>query len=215
MPYYAYPRNGAEISHAEYDRERGIRGRLTKKPKPIGAGESLADATEIAFAHLGRNPSDLVYVADAADLVHDVVINEGYHADQAASEKWLCGSIVLLILSATTLIASTFFSAGIGGFLSFLGVSCLYFIITRTGIQNEVEGGVVCFIILLLILMLLPAVAAARDAYKRKQGSARMEHQLVVNVRRITTRSTRSTQTRVSCNQCQLFVPGYRGRYPT
>lgn len=160
MQYYAYPGSDTEISHAEYDLDQGIRGRITKKPKPIGTADSMPKVAEIAYAHLGRNPSDLVYIADEAGIVHDIVLNDGFHAEQAANERWLCASITLLVLCATTLVASTFFPAGFADLLSFLGVSVLYFAITRTGIQNDVEGGVVCFIILLLVLMLLPSLNA-------------------------------------------------------
>ena len=172
MPYHVYPRqDGAVVSHVEYDANLGIHGRLTAKPSPIGSTDSIADATEMAYAYLGRNPSGAVYIAGDDDLIYDVILNDGYHADQSKNEKLLCLSFSLLIFCFTAFASSTFVGAQLGSFLSFIGVSLLYIGITRTGIQNEVEGGVVCFIILVLLLLLLPAFAAAIDAYKRKNAA--------------------------------------------
>lgn len=172
MPYHVYPRcDGTAVSYAEHDASLGIHGRLTAKPNPIGSADDIADAIEIAYAYLGRNPSDAAYIADDDDLIHDVILNDGYHADQHKFEILLCSSIVLLIYCFTAFASSTFFGAGLTSFLSFIGVSLLYFAITRTGLQNEVEGGVVCFMILILLLLLLPALATARDTYNRKNSA--------------------------------------------
>ena len=172
MTYNAYSRcSGTNVSHAEYDADAGIHGRLTEKPESLGASDSLAAAIEIAYAHLGRKPSDAVYIADDDDLIHEMIFNDGYHADQASNEKWLCSSIALLILCLTSFTASTFAGLGLSGFVAFCAVSLLYILITRTGVQNEVEGGVVCFIILVLLLLLLPALSAARDAYQRRNAA--------------------------------------------
>ena len=172
MTYNAYSRaSGTSVSHAEYDADAGIHGRLTKKPESLGGSDSLAAVIEIAYAHLGRRPSDAVYVADDDDLIHEVIFNEGYLADQRNNEKWLCSSISLLILCLTSFAASVFAGLGLSGFVAFCAVSLLYVLITRTGVQNEVEGGVVCFIILVLLLLLLPAFFAARDAYQRRNAA--------------------------------------------
>ena len=172
MPYHVYPRRGGtSVSHAEYDANLGIHGRLIAKPSPIGTSESISVAIEIAYAYLGRNPSDAAYIAGDDDLIYEVILNDGYHADQSKSEERLCLAIFLLIYCFTAFCSSTFFGAGLGAFLSFISVSLLYVAITRNGIQNEVEGGVVCLIILVLLLLLLPALSAARDAYNRKSSA--------------------------------------------
>lgn len=172
MRYHVYPRqDGTVVSHVEYDANLGIRGRLTAKPRKIGSADSIADAIEMAYAYLGRNPSGAVYIAGDDDLIHDVILNDGYHADQSKNEKMLCLSISLVIFCFTAFASSTFLGAGLGSFLSFIGVSLIYLVITRTGIQNEVEGGVVCFFIPILLLLLLPALTAAIDAYNRKNAA--------------------------------------------
>ena len=165
MRFHAYPnRQGSVVvSHDIYDEQNGTLGRLVAKPNSIGDAESIDLATEIAYAHLGRAPSDAVYIADDNDIIRKVVFNDAYHKERENSERWVCMSIALLVLCFTTFIGTIVTELGLGGLLLFSGIAILYVFVVRTRIQNEVEGAVVCFIILVLIFFLLPAVRVARD----------------------------------------------------
>ena len=165
MSLHAYPsRNGSVVvSHDNYDDTNGTLGRLVSKPDSIGDAESLDHATEIAFAHLGREPSDAVYIADDEDIIRKVVFNDAYHRERENSERWVCMSIALLVLCLATFIGTIVTDAGFGGLVLFGGIAVLYSLVVRTGIQNEVEGAVVCFILVVLIFLLLPAVRAVRE----------------------------------------------------
>ncbi len=165
MSFHAYPnRQGSVVvSHDNYDEEKGTLGRLVSKPDGIGHAESIDLATEIAYAHLGRAPSDAVYIADDNDIIRKVVFNDAYHKERENSERWVCMSIALLVLCLVTFSGTIVIGLGFGGLLLFGGIAVIYVFVVRTRIQNEVEGAVVCFIILVLIFLLLPAVRAARD----------------------------------------------------
>jgi len=165
MSLHVYPnRQGSVVvSHDNYDEAKGALGRLVSKSDSIGESESLDDATEIAYAHLGRVPSEAVYIADENDVVRKIVFNDAYHKERETSERWLCASVSLLILCLTSFVGTIASGIGIVGLLIFVVIAILYLVVVRTRIQNEVEGAVVCFIILVLIFLLLPAIKAVRD----------------------------------------------------
>ena len=112
---------------------------------------------------LGREPSDGVYIADDEDVIRKVVFNDAYHKERENSERWVCMSIALLVLCLETFVGTLVTDAGFGGLVIFGGIAALYSLVVRTRIQNEVEGAVVCFIIVVLTFLLLPAVRAVRQ----------------------------------------------------
>lgn len=89
MKFFVYAETNGPISidYSTRDEAAGVIGSLKEKPKPIGDAASKEDAIEKAYAHLGRRPSGLVYVADSDGLLYEIVINRQYHEELNRNAK--------------------------------------------------------------------------------------------------------------------------------
>lgn len=173
MAYHVHGDGELVVPYAERDEARGVICRLTAKSASIGTSESLEDAIEIGYAYLGRHPSESIYIANDADEVHKFLINHKYFAQREALEKSGCMGKALLVLCCVSFAGSVPLGVGLGGLALFATIALVYVFVVRTGIENEVEGAVVCLMILILTLTLIPPLKAARDrANKAKQETS-------------------------------------------
>ena len=159
MSFHAYPATGSvTMSHEHYDEANGVLGRLVSKSASVGEADTLEGATEIAYAHLGRAPSEGVYIADDDDVVRKVVFNDAYHKERQRDERNIGMALSLLILCLTAFIGTVALGLGIAGLLAFVVNAGVYIAVVLTGIQNEVEGGMLCFIYMILSFLIIAAI---------------------------------------------------------
>lgn len=94
--------------------------------------------------------------------------NEDHYAaiDKAGRRNAIAWS--LLVFSVTCLVAASFGSLGAAPLLAFAGASALYALILRIDIFNEIEGAVLCEILLILALLLVAALQHAHQIAPKK-----------------------------------------------
>ena len=165
MHYALHKSNGSfNINYDCRDMNNGIIGSLDDPQEALATAHTLEDAIEAAYAHVGRFPSDSLYVIDSDRRVHDIVLNKRYHEERTASTKsllmaWACFAICLLSFAFTAITG-----IGVVGIVFFGAILCLYLGMVRYGIFNEVESLVVCVILSVLVAMLIPAISQILNA---------------------------------------------------
>ncbi len=170
MKYLVYAQQDGPISidYSRRDEPAGIIGSLKEKPQAIGEAASKEDAIEKAYAHLGRAPSDMAYVADSNDLLYKILINRQYQEESNRNGKRQCMAWSILVFCIVSFLATLFAGLGFTGFLMFIGVTAVYIVFVLAQFQNELESAVVCLMVLLLICFGIPAFRAARQAYHER-----------------------------------------------
>lgn len=146
------------IDYAARDEAAGTIGSLRDLTSPIGTADTHEAIMEIAYAHLGRHPSDMLYVADANGCVYDIVINRQYHDERSASGKVIVVAWTCFVLAVLALISTVLLGIGYVGLILMAVSISLYLAIVRSGFFNEIEAGVVCVILVLLATLLIPAI---------------------------------------------------------
>lgn len=133
----------------------GILGSCTLgEVTPVVTACSLEELKREARAYLGTEPDAILYLTDGDCRVYEIVSNDKHHAAIDKAERLVAISVVLLIFSITCLSAAALGSHGASALLLFAGVVSIYGLIVGTGIQNEIEGAVLCEILLILTLLL-------------------------------------------------------------
>ena len=165
MSFFAYAASHGciKIDYTTRNEAAGVIGSLASRPDPVATADDRDSITERAYAHLGRSPSDLVYIADSDGLLYEIIINRAYSDERDVQEKWHFIAWSLLVMCITCFLATLTLGLGFKGLFLFAGVTALYLLVVKTGIQNEVEAAVLCLIILILVCILVPGVRAARS----------------------------------------------------
>ncbi len=133
------------------DDSRGILGSIQPTGPAFAQADGLGATEELVRAHLGREPNDLVYIADANLLVYRIVTNEKHHqlCESAAKRVAIAWGIAALAIGS---LLST--STNALGVQVFFGATCLYLAMVWLRIFNAIEAAVICFIFLCLITLL-------------------------------------------------------------
>jgi len=165
---YVDPTPMLHIDYAGRDETAGIIGSLLDLPDPIGTADTHELIMEIAYAHLGRHPSDMLYVADANGRVYDIVINRQYHDERSASGKAIVVARTCFVLTVLAFVTTVLLGLGYIGLILMVASIALYLAIVRSKFFNEIEAGVVCVILVLLTALLIPAIESAMRKSKNR-----------------------------------------------
>jgi hypothetical protein len=167
MRYFVYPsRADVLLSKENYDLSQGILGSLTTNTESIGDSDSLAEAVQLAYAELCRNPTVSLYITDENLVVRHFISHQepiDYRKQLNQAESWGCCSTTILIFAVVCFIVTIATDFGYMGFIIFLGISTVFMLMVLLKIQTEVESAVVCLIILVLALLLYSAIRDAID----------------------------------------------------
>lgn len=151
--------DGTDFSFEGRDEDAGILGRHPpSETPPVVTAETLEDLKRKARAFLGKEPDAVLYLADTDNHVYEIMINEKHHAAVESVQRRTAISIALLIFCVTCLLGA----GSLGSLLCFVGISTLYALILRFRLYNEIEGAVVCLILLFVIIMLIPVLQRAK-----------------------------------------------------
>ena len=162
MQYLIYlsTRGSPQIDYAARNEDAGIIGSLRETPEPLLTADSHEEAVEKAYAHLGRNPADLLFLADSSNQLYDILLNRQYHRDCNSLRRgklrgWACFTLALFSLVLTA-------SLGLGSLgLVICGAAiALYLLLLLTRAFNEIQAGFVCFILLLVTALLIQGSSA-------------------------------------------------------
>lgn len=167
MSFFAYTASSDGIHKIDYKTRNdaaGVIGTLLPTSAPTATADDRDSITEKAYAHVGRNPSDLVYIADSEGLLYEVI--KTYNAQEDKLLSWLFAAGWLFALSVICFLTTIVFGFGIYGFLFFVGGAVLYLLLVLGGVCNAMEGAVTCSIILILLFLLIPAITAVRKVQK-------------------------------------------------
>jgi len=138
---------------------------------PVVTAHSLEELEREARAHLGKEPDALLYLTDGDGRVHRIMINEKHHAAREWAERRTVISVALLVISVTCLIGASAGLVGAWALFGFVSAVALDALIVRSGFSNEIEGAVVCEILLILALLLIPQLQRVRNT-GTEQGAA-------------------------------------------
>jgi hypothetical protein len=150
------------------DESAGILGRLTPGAAvPVAVADTLEQLQREARAYLGDEPAAFLYLVDADGGVRAIVINRKYHEATEKAERRTAIATALLVLCVTSLLGATLGSLGGWALLGFVTAAGLYALILLAGLFNEIEGAVVCEMLLILALLMVSAVQRGRSAAER------------------------------------------------
>lgn len=166
MTFTAYQarHDGTDFSSKGRDEAAGILGRHTpSEAPPVVTAHTLEELKLEARAYLGKEPDALLYLTDADRRVHQIMLNEKHHAAIDSAGRRNAISIALLVFCVTCLLGASLGALGAWALLSFVSAVALYALILRVGLLNEIEGAVLCEILLILALILIPALHRVRS----------------------------------------------------
>ncbi|MEX0938716.1 MAG: hypothetical protein WDZ59_12720 [Pirellulales bacterium] len=159
MTFSAYQarHNEMHFSIEGRDDASGILGIFNpNEAKPVLTADTLEELEQEARAHLGKEPDAFLYLTDGGRRVHRIMINEKHHAAIGRANRRTAVSVAILVFSFTCLIGASLAPLGTLALLGFVGTASLYFLILRWDLYNEIEGAVVCEILLIIVLLLTP-----------------------------------------------------------
>ena len=165
MAFAAYQarHDGTDFVFDGRDDAAGILGTFRPgEAPPVVTAETLEELEQKVRAHLGEEPAAFLYLADGNGHVYRIMINKKYHAAIGSAERRTAISVALLVFSVTCLITASLTSLGAWTLVCFAGAVGLYVLILRVGLFNEIEGAVICEILLILALLLVPALEKLR-----------------------------------------------------
>ena len=170
--YVALP-FGAGVASEREEKTDNWFGRLVEKSNSLGTAETLEESRRMALQHLGSHCTDSVYVVDRHDKICEVVRNESfieYQRECASGEYWSQQAIPLLLFCMISYVGTVILT-GVGwpGLMLFGGLTLLHLLVVRLRIENEVESGCVCVLLLLIVYALFPWIQAARDKARQDQ----------------------------------------------
>lgn len=164
MLYAAYQarHDGTDFSFDGRDDANGILGTFSPDGvPPIVTADTLDGLRTLARAHLGEEPGAFLYLTNADGRVLEIMINAKYHRALEAANRSTGIAGALLLFCTTSLVATAFSMIGWWAIVAFVGAACLYCVILRLRLFNEIEGAVICEIFLILGLVLIPAIKIA------------------------------------------------------
>ena len=176
MQYLIYlsTRGSPQIDYAARNEDAGILGSLRETPEPLLTADSHQEAVEKAYAHLGRNPADLLFLADSSNLLYEILLNRQYHRDYVALTRaklrgWACFAI-----TATSLVFTASLGLGALGLIICGAAISLFFLLVLTRSFNEIQAALAC-LILLVVAALLTHGNAAISRPNRSEASRYIE----------------------------------------
>ncbi len=176
MQFLLYVSTGMlDVDYSARDEAAGIIGSLRDVPIPVAAAESKEAITEMAYAHLGRHPSNMLLIADSNGLLYDIVINESYEEERSATGRalvvaWACFGLSMLSFVATVLLGLSY-----TGLILMVASIGLYFAIVRAKIFNETEATAVSVTLLVVAIFLFFTVESARR--RAQKGTNNQMHE--------------------------------------
>jgi hypothetical protein len=158
MTFLAYSEAGKPITvrYSKDESGQSLRTVTTSRP-PIGESPTREGIAEIAYACLGRDPAERIYITDSQNRLLEIIISEKYH--QSVGEG--AGPFMpwaLLFLCVVCFVGTILNELHWGGLGILVLISLLYIVLVCLRIQREVESAVICTVILLLTLALVPEV---------------------------------------------------------
>ena len=160
------------IDYTKRNAAAGVIGFLHNEDQPLAIADSKDSIVEIGFAHLGRNPSDTLYVTDSDGNLYETMINRPYHAACDPNRRNLAIAWSFFTLSMVCFLMTTIMGLGFWGIAFAVATILLYYAIVRGGVFNEIEACVVFVILLVTVMLLLPAVQAAMKTKQERANSA-------------------------------------------
>jgi hypothetical protein len=161
--------DGTDFSFEGRDESAGVLGVFhPREAAPLLTANTLEELEREARAHLGKEPSAYLYLTDDGHRVYRIMINEEHHATIEKRMRRTAIACVLLVFGITCLVGAYFGSLGIMPLLVFVGIAALYVLLLRVDFFNEIEGAVICEIMLILALLLVHAVQRARNIAPKK-----------------------------------------------
>jgi len=156
--YFAYSSRAGPwtMSFAEGSAPGEVLPRLQTGAAPFAVADDLATLEEKAYAHLGRHPDDSVHLTDAAGQVHKTLRNESHWQSLKRQTRLHARAWALLALGR-----------GVAGLGLFALATLMYLGVVPGGIENELEGAVLCEIILILALVLVVMYRKVQEARER------------------------------------------------
>jgi hypothetical protein len=174
MQYHLYSDSNRTLS-VDYTMRRedaGILGKIVTEMEPTASADTKDAVVEMAYAHLGRNPSDMLYVADSKGQLYQIIINRKYHEACDANGRAIAIAWASFTLSIISFVIAVIMELGYTGLLIGSVVLGLYYGAVRWKIFNEIEACVVCVILLVLTMLLVPAVNSAYWKYQNRTNNA-------------------------------------------
>lgn len=174
MQYHLYLQaDGTQrIDYTKRNDATGVVGFFQTDNQPLAIADSKDSIVEIGFAHLGRNPSDTLYVTDSDGNLYETMINRPYHAACDLNGRNLAIAWSFFALSMISLFMTAIMGLGLLGIAFAVATMLLYYAIVRGGMFNEIEACVVCSILLVLLLLLHPAVQAVMKTRQERTNKA-------------------------------------------
>ncbi len=125
--------------------------------------DTLEELRRETRAYLGKEPNAFLYLTDADNRVYEIVSNEKHQAALEIARRHTTISVALLTLCLTCLLGASGGSLGGWAVVCFFSVGTLYALILRARLFNEVEGFIVCEILLILALMVIPVLVRVHN----------------------------------------------------
>jgi len=156
---YSSSNNSLKIDYETRDETAGLIGSLQSGLQPLLIGDSREEVQEKAYAHLGRNPADSLYLADSSGRLYEILINRQYHRDRDSLNRsswrgWAC-----FVLATLSLLVTASLGLGILGVAICAASLSLFVVLVKTSAFKEVEACVICGILLVITALLLPKQA--------------------------------------------------------
>lgn len=167
MSFFAYSASHDDelkIDYKTYNQAAGVIGTLLPTSAPMATADDRDSITEKAYAHVGRNPSDRVYITDSEGLIYAVV--SIYNERVNKLEGWLFAAVWLFVVSVICFLTTIVFGFGVYGFLVFAVVAFFFMLQILNNVNRVAEGAVPCTIFLILLYLLLPAITKSLKQQK-------------------------------------------------
>jgi len=161
LHYAAYQarHDGTDFSSTGRDEAAGILGTFSPNGvPPVVTADTLDEIRVRARAHLGEEPGAFLYLTDADGRVYEIMINVKYHRATEAANRCTVITGALLSFCVTSLLATALGLGAWWAIAGFLVAACVYCVIMRAKLFNEIEGAAICEIFLVLGLLLIPAI---------------------------------------------------------
>ncbi len=174
MQYHLYSDSNRTLT-VDYTTRRedaGVLGTIRSEMEPTASADTKDAIVEMAYAHLGRNPSDMLFVADSKGQLYQIIINRKYHEACDANGRAIAIAWASFALSIVAFVMAVTMELGYFGLLIGGMAFGLYYGVVRWKLLNEIEACIVCVILLVLTMLLVPAVSSAYRKYQERTGNA-------------------------------------------
>ena len=157
--YFAYDSRTTRVLYRR-DEHDAMNAKIVAKQEPIAYAESRDEINELAYGFLGRHPSRSVHIARFDDEVCETLWCEKYHDELARQASWHAIAWVLMANCLLAFVLTVVLNLSWFGVVAYLGFVVLYLVVVKLGIQNEIEGGLLCTLMLTLTLVCFSHVSS-------------------------------------------------------